>query len=216
MIKNIFADKFVTELYLLGDKIVVRTSGFADIAYIDVKDAKNPIAHKQDVKLSHFLWQVSERLFNNKYFGVANGFTFEVMEFNENNAMKIICKDEKKGYYFSGIGLKDNFLYVSARKRLLTYDLSVPEKLQQVSDIENTYGSTLKNIYMSDTNCYISTEDSIVVVDLSNPSSPKITKEIKIPGIKDINIYRKIIYRGNNFYVCTGYSGLWILNQNNE
>jgi len=127
--------------------------------------------------------------------------------------MSIVYKTEdnfSNTYY--GVASNNKYAYITTgwRGELFTYSLDNPLEPQKVSELKPPVGD-LYQIVVEGNRGYITTTKSVVVINITNPSQPEFLEEIKIPDGENVSIYNRIVYKNNNFYICTGYSGLWIL-----
>ncbi len=221
VIGNVGIDKLITDLYLVAkDKLIARTSGWGDANYIDITDLKNPKLAGSDTKLEHFLHQVADTIYDDTYAVAVNSWAINILKLEKNergHKMDVIYKTEKNSSsVYEGAAFKDKYLYATTGwlGQIITYNFENPLSLQKVSELKPPLGKKLYKIFIDGSKGYITTDDSVIVINLENPSTPEFLEEVEIPGIKDINIYKKVIYKNNYFYICTGYSGLWIYQKN--
>ena len=215
VVKTIGAGKFFSDLYLAGDKLIARSNIWAKTTYIDVSDPFNPIMSKKDTPIAHFLGQVSDTAYKDRYLAAVNFRSLYILDAVKNNGLPEMSPREvikSKGYV--GVALKDKYVYVTDGRfgKLTVYKLDDPKNPEKVFEKKYPEIKYLGKAYIEGSKAYILIDNGMGVAtfDLENPEEPKLIKKISMPELSGELIYGRIIYKDDKLYVCTGHSGLFI------
>ena len=203
------AGKFFNDLFLSEDRLLARIDCWASVNNIDIRNPLSPKLSDQDTKISHFMLQISDQTWQNRYLAAVNQKSFIIFDAQSEQEMKI-ASAVQGGY--EGCALYDKYLYVHSgwKKDLFVYTLENPQNPQILHEQKIESASSLRKCFFADKKLYITAESSLVVFDCSNPEAPKQIKEIRLPGSGGIFIYDRIKFMDGAYYIPAGYSGLWI------
>ncbi len=211
LIRTIGAGRFLNDMWINKGRIILRTDTWATTGCIDLSDEFNPHISANDLPIEHFMLQVSDAAFNENYFAAANSKSLLVLKYTKSplSLEKITMIQEPT----NGVAVKDHYIYRTSRsKSLHVYDVKNPQNPYEVfAEKLPTTASQSEKLYIDGSKLFLATNQSVMIYDLADADKPKLTKEIDIPGIEGNFIYGRIKSRNNKLYVCTGYSGLWIL-----
>lgn len=211
LIKTIGVGRFINDMWINNDRIILRTDTWATTGCVDISDKFNPKISAKDLSIEHFMLQVSDGSFNENYFAAANSKSLLVLKYSKSplslEKMKVIQEPT------NGVAVKDNYIYRTSRsKSLHVYNAENPLNLNEVySEVLATTSSQSEKLYIEGSNLYLTTDQSVMIYDIMKADIPKFIKEIMVPGIEGNYIYGRIKSWNNKLYVCTGYSGLWII-----
>jgi len=211
LIKTIGAGRFLNDMWINHDRIILRTDTWATTGCVDISDKFNPKISVKDLSIDHFMLQVSDDVFSENYFAAANSKSLLVLKYAKNplSLEKIAVIQEPT----NGVAVKDHYIYRTSRsKSLHVYNAENPSNPHEVySEKLTTSSSQSEKLSIEGNQLYLTTDRSVMIYDLAQADKPKFIKEIVVPGIEGNYIYGRIKSRNNKLYVCAGYSGLWII-----
>jgi|GEM_PF-6789978 len=211
LIRTFGAGRFLNDMWISDGRIILRTDTWATTGCVDISDEFNPRLSAKDLPVEHFMHQVSDDAFNGDYFAAANSKSLLVLKYIENplSLGKITVIQEPT----NGVAVKDQYIYRSSRsKSLHVYDAKDPQHPHEVfSEKLATTAAQCEKLSIDGSKLYVTTNQSVMIYDLADAGKPKFIKEIAIPGIEGNFIYGRIRSHKDKLYVCTGYSGLWII-----
>ena len=108
-----------------------------------------------------------------------------------------------------GVHATDSYVYMPSRTGLYVIDISDPQTLGGVGNVEGTMQTG--GIYVSGKYAYIVAQEALLIVDISNPRSPNIVGEVK-PTLHDRLWDESSIHVRNHYaYVATMSNGLYVI-----
>ncbi|MEN6456193.1 MAG: hypothetical protein ABFD10_18225 [Prolixibacteraceae bacterium] len=211
LITTIGAGRFLNDMWINDHRIILRTDTWATTGCIDISDEFNPQPSAKDLPVEHFMHQVSDGAFNTDYFAAANAKSLLVLKYIKSplSLEKVTVIQEPT----NGVAVKDSYIYRSSRsKSLHVYDAKDPQNPHEIfSEKLATTAAQSEKLSIDCSKLYITTNQSVMIYDLADAAKPKFIKEIAIPGIEGNFIYGRIKSHNGKLYVCTGYSCLWII-----
>ena len=207
---------FLNDLWLAGDKLIARVDTWGQVNYFDLSNPLNPLKAEKNLKISHFMSQVSDNLYKDNYIGLVNFRHFFIYEASGNAGKQKLEKiAEMPGENVNdGVVIVDNYAYCTGgwKKFLTVYELNNIKLPKKIFSQKFATQGRLKQIFYADNRLFVTSEKSIIIFNISKRQQPKFIKEIMIPNIKGNSIYGRVIYKNHSFYIATGHSGLWVLN----
>jgi hypothetical protein len=208
---------FINDLWLAGDKLIARVDTWGQVNYFDITEPLNPLKAEKNLKISHFMSQVSDYLYKDNYIGLVNFRHFFIYAASGKAGKQKLKKiAELTGENVNdGVVIVDNYAYCTGgwKKLLTVYDLNNIKLPKKIFSQKFATQGRLKQIFYADNRLFVTSEKSVIIFDISDRQQPKFIQEIIIPNIAGNSIYRRIIYKNGHFYLATGHSGLWILKQ---
>jgi hypothetical protein len=184
LIKTIGAGRFLNDMWINNDRIILRTDTWATTGCVDISNKINPQLSAKDLAIEHFMLQVSDGAFNENYFAAANSKSLLVLKYSKSplslEKMKIIQEPT------SGVAVKDNYIYRTSRsKSLHVYNAENPLELNEVySEVLTTSSAQSEKLYIEGCNLYLTTDQSVMIYDITKADKPKFIKEIMVPELK--------------------------------
>jgi len=211
LITTIGAGRFLNDMWINNHRIFLRTDTWATTGCIDISDEFSPQLSVKDLPVEHFMHQVSDDAFNTDYFAAANSKSLLVLKYIKSplSLEKVTVIQEPT----NGVAVKDSYIYRSSgSKSLHVYDAKDPQNPYEIfSEKLTTTAAQSEKLSIDGSKLYVTTNQSVMIYDVADAGKPKFVKEIGIPGIEGNFIYGRIKSRHGKLYVCTGYSGLLII-----
>lgn len=199
--------KLARQVVKFGDRLLVM-EGNATIEVINVADPSAP-TQEGIVKLKHFAVQIADQLLDGRYAVVGHGFALGIIDLEAEGGPDLAISHQTRrdiNYYPCGVALLDGNLLTTSSRQLRTFDLSDPEQLVELGRARTSLN--VRRITLHGGLAYISCETSggIVVADLSDPSEPRVIKEIPTPGHP-----HRVVIASESMLVADGYAGLHVV-----
>lgn len=209
LIATALAGRYARHLVRFGERVVVLTGN----ATIDVLSIADPAApeHIGTVKLEHFGRQIARTLLQGRYVVVGNGFGVRIIDLEAEGGPALAHSHDTRqplGFGTNGVALIGEMLLATGYRRLRTFDLTDPGRLEPLSEarvglapVRLTLGETADGVTRAWAAC--PTSGGVVAADVHADGRIEVVSETPTPGHAS-----RVALAGDRVLVADGYAGL--------